>query len=226
MLYTACLILPYAAIFFAAQSNSALNVALLTQSEVIFAALIGWLFLKEQLQASRLAGVAFILLSNLIVLYSGGLSFNLMSLILIFAPFVFVFGNAIAKRLQAEGLPYAPLLLFRGVVGGIFTLGLSFLIEEMQMPVLSSWSFLLFFGLFCFGIPKVFWQIALNKIDLSKNTAIALSYPAFSFILAYFWLGEIPSFYQWAGLLFSFVGIYFLMRSSSRSLLELASRPD
>ena len=56
LLYTLCLLLPYAAIFYAAKSHSAIDVALFTQSEVIFAAVIGWLFLKEKLQAHRILG--------------------------------------------------------------------------------------------------------------------------------------------------------------------------
>lgn len=220
--YTACLLLPYAAIFYAAKFTSGINVALFTQSEVIFAAVIGWLFLKERVRTTRVLGVLCILAANLIVLYNGELSFNPSSLILIFAPVVFVFGNALAKRLQTNGLSYAPLLLFRSGVGGAFLLLFSFLLEDFQIPASSSWTFLLLFGFLAFGLPKAFWQIALNKIDLSKTTAIGLSYPAFSFILAYFLLNEIPSLYQWLGLLISFMGIYFLMRSSSKKLNELA----
>jgi len=226
LLYTACLILPYAAIFYAAKSNSAINISLFTQSEVIFAALIGWLFLRETVQRTRVVGILCILAANLIVLYNGSLAFNPASLILIFAPAVFVLGNSIAKRLQNEGLGYAPLLLFRSGVGGLSLLLLSSLVEGFQSPPSSAWLFLIGFGFFSFGLPKAFWQIALHKIDLSKTTAIGLSYPAFSFIMAYFWLAEIPSVYQWLGLLMSFVGIYFLMRSSSAPSDELASLPD
>ena len=155
-------------------------------------------------------------MANLIVLYQGGVTFHPASLILIFAPAVFVFGNTIAKRLQAGGLSYAPLLLFRSGVGGLGLLLLSTLVEDFQIPPSSSWFFLFLFGLLAFGIPKALWQIALNKIDLSKTTAIGLSYPAFSFLLAYVWLKEVPTVHQWMGLLISFVGIYFLMKSTSR----------
>lgn len=226
LLYTACLLLPYCAIFYATQSNSGINTALLTQSEVIFAALIGWLFLKERVQGTRVLGILCIFVANLIVLYNGSLSFNPASLILIFAPMVFVFGNAVAKRLQSEGLGYAPLLLFRSAVGGTGLLLLSSLIEKTQVPASDDWFFLLSLGLLAFGIPKALWQIALNKIDLSKTTAIGLSYPAFSFVLAYFMLEEVPSIFQWLGLLTSFVGIAFLMRSTSKPLVDLASPTD
>ncbi len=226
LLYTACLLIPYMAIFWAAQSNSGINIALFTQSEVIFAALVGWIFLKERVQVARIAGVLCIVAANLIVLYNGSLSFNPASLILIFAPLIFVFGNATAKRLQTQGLSYAPLLLFRSGIGGLFVLLFSFLLEDFQIPSSSSWLFLFLFGFLAFGLPKAFWQIALNKIDLSKTTAIGLSYPAFSFVMAYFLLHEIPSFYQWLGLGFSFIGIYFLMQSSSRKLSELAAPID
>jgi len=224
--YTALLLVPYIAMFYAAKTNSGINIALFTQSEVIFAALIGWLFLKERLQTTRVVGVLCILLANLVVLYNGNLLFNPASLILIFAPVLFVFGNALSKRLQAEGLSYAPLLLFRGAVGGACLLLLSFLVEDFQSPPSSSWVFLFLFGFLAFGLPKALWQIALSKIDLSKTTAIGESYPAFSFILAYFWLNEIPSLYQWLGLLISFAGIYFLVKSSSRTLGELAAPSD
>ncbi len=223
LIYTACLLLPYAAIFYAAKSNSALNTTLFTQSEVVFAALIGWLFLKEKMPLYRILGISCVLAANLLVLYSGGLQVNPASLILIFAPVVFVFGNATAKRLQADGLGFAPLLLFRGFIGGSALMLLSMAVEEFTLPESSAWPFLLGFGFLAFGVPKALWQVGLNKIDLSKLTAIAFSYPPFSFIFAYLWLSEIPNAYQLGGLTLTFLGIYFLTRTRSTALSELAN---
>jgi drug/metabolite transporter (DMT)-like permease len=99
----------------------------------------------------------------------------------------------------------------------------SAIFEDVKVPDLDLWPFLLIFGIFAFGIPKALWQISLHKTDLSKTTAIGLSYPVFSFLLAYLWLGESPNLYQWSGLLISFVGIYFLLQTSSRRADELAA---
>lgn len=222
-LYTAGMLLPYATIFYAAKFNSAMTTALLTQSEIIFAALVGWLLLKEKVQATRLLGISSILATNLVVLYDGDLSINPSSLVLLLVPVVFVFANAVAKKLQAGGLSYAPLLLFRGAVGGSALLVLSAALENPIVPPTNQWLFLLGFGVLAFGIPKALWQVGLNKIDLSKLTAIGFSYPAFSFIFAYFWLGEIPTVYQILALALSFCGVFFLMKSSSRNLAELGA---
>jgi drug/metabolite transporter (DMT)-like permease len=225
-LYTALLLLPYVAIFYATQHTSAINTALFTQSEVIFAAFVGWLILKEKPQLYRWLGIFFVLVANLVALYQGGIKVNPADLILVSVPIFFVFGNATAKRLQATGLGYAPLLLFRGAVGGGTLLLFSLLLEPFKIPAPSLWPFLLIFGLFAFSIPKALWQISLQKTDLSKTSAIGLSYPVISFIIAYFWLGETPTIYQMSALLISFVGIYFLMQTHSRRNAELAAAPD
>lgn len=225
-LYTVCMLLPYAAIFYAAKSNTAMDVSLLTQSEVIFAALIGWLFLKEKIQSYRVIGVLFVFIANIIVLYDGGVDLQSSSLILIFAPVVFVFGNTIAKRLQANGMDFRALLLFRSFLGGGALILTSLFLESSASFSREIWLFLFAFGFLAFGLPKALWQIALNKIDLSKTTAIGLSYPAFSFLFAYLLMGEIPTLYHWLGLGLSFTGIWFLMKSSSRALTELASPVD
>lgn len=226
VLYTALLLVPYVAIFYATQYTSAINTALFTQSEVVFAAIVGWLFLREKPQMTRWLGVTCIVLANLIVLYQGSLRFNLADLVLVLVPLFFVFGNATAKRLQTDGLGYAPLLLFRGAIGGGTLLLFSSIFEGFKMPELSFWPFLIMFGLFAFSIPKALWQISLHKTDLSKTSAIGLSYPVISFAIAYVWLGEVPSVYQWSGLLISFVGIYFLMQSSSQRYSELSTPTD
>lgn len=225
-LYTSFILLPYVAVFYAAQTNTAMDVSLLTQSEVIFAALVGWLFLKEKIQAYRVLGVLFVLLANLVVLYDGGLNIHPSSLILVFAPVVFVFGNALAKRLQASGMDFSALLFFRSFFGGGALILASLFFENSAPFTPHVWLFLFTFGFLAFGLPKALWQIALNKIDLSKTTAIGLSYPAFSFLFAYLLMGEIPTLYHWLGLGLSFTGILFLVKSTSRRQNELLVSPD
>ena len=226
VLYTSCLHIAYAAIFYATENGTAITTALLTQTELIFAGLIGWLFLREKLQASRILGLSLVLLASLLVLYNGSLELDPNSLILVFAPILFVFGNAVAKRLQAEGLDFAPLLLFRGVVGGVTMLVFSAVFEGFVMPDSSNWVFLLGFGLLAFGVPKALWQIALGRIDLSKLTGIGMSHTAFSFIFAYFWMGEIPTVYQYLGLILTVLGLFFLVKSTSRRSSDLLLSPD
>jgi len=217
LLYTLSLaVIPYGIIFYATQFTSAINTALLTQSEAIFAAILAWLILKEKIQFKKAMGIFLILFANIVVLYDGNLALNMADIAMFIAPLSFVFGNMIAKKLQAEGIGWSPILLFRTVIGGIILLIAAHFMEGLQIPSSNLWLYLIFFSFFVQGLAKICWQIALHRMDVSKATAIGMTYPVISVAIAYFWLQEVPSAYQWLGVVFTAIGIVLLMKTTSK----------
>ena len=212
--------LPYLIIVYATKFSSAINTTLLTQSEAIFAGLLGFFILGEKLSRNKILGISFILLANVAILYDGTPSLDLASVALMLAPLLFVFANMIAKKLQREGLNWSPLLLFRMLVGGVTLAFLSYFVEGYQAIDPNLWPFLLFFSFFVFGVAKILWQIALHRLDLSKVTALGMAYPFMSIVIAYFWLGEVPNSYQWFGVLLTALGVAFLLRTKSKQWVE------
>lgn len=214
-------VLPYGIIVYATRYSSAIETTLLTQSEVIFAALFAWIFLKEKISANKLFGISSILLANSLILYSGGLNFNWANLALFFAPLLFVLANSIAKNLQKEGLSWSLILSFRMTVGGLILLIFAHTVEGLQVPAVRLLPFLFLFTFFVFGLGKILWQMALHRLDLSKVTALGVSSPAISLLIAFLWLGEIPSNVQWLGILFVGVGTLALLKTHSKQWVEL-----
>lgn len=220
LIYTSSSTLAYMMIFYSTHYTSSINTTLFSQTEAIYGAFLGWFLLKEHIQVNKLLGVFFLLAANLLVLYNGQLQLNPADIAIASAPLIFVLGNMLAKWLQAEGLSWSVLLLFRMILGGFTMLLIAALVEGLALPPSNLWFFLLWYSFLVFGLGKIFWQLALARLDISKISALAMSYPLLSFLLAHFWLGEVPSSYQWAGIFLSALGIFFLIRTTSKQWIN------
>ena len=214
--YTFLFAMSYGMIVYATRYSSAIETTLLTQSEIIFAGIFGWIVLKERMSGNKLLGIFAILTANILILYGGKLSFTVANLALFFAPVFFVFGNAIAKNLQKEGISWSLILSFRMFVGGLILLTIAGFAEGLKLPPTELWPFILLFTFSAFGIGKILWQMALYRLDLSKITAIGIGSPAVSLLIAFLWLGEIPSGNQWLGILLVCIGTVFLLKTHSK----------
>lgn len=220
MLYTLLIaVIPYGIITYATQFTSAIDTAFLTQTEGIFAAVLGYSVFKEKIGLNKLAGIFLVLAANAVLLYEG-VELNKANLAIALSPIGFVLANVIAKRLQKEGVGWAPILLFRSVVGGVILLGVASKFETLALPETHLWLLIVLMGLLIFGLQKICWQVALHRLDLSKCTAIINTMPVFSFFLAYFILHEEPNPNQWAALALMGLGILFTMRTHSKQWIE------
>ncbi len=215
-LYSLLITLGYLTIVISTSFTTATDTTLLLQSEIIFAALIGYFLMGEALSSSKILGIVCVFMADFITLYRGGLELNGPHLALFLAPLFYVFANRMSRRMQMEGLHWAPLLFYRHFVGGIAVLILAAFLEGVTVPDPSNWLFLVLFGLVIYGLSKIIWQLCQVRLDLSKATALGLTHPVFSFILARIFLGEVPTIYQIWGIVFSLVGIVFLLRAPSR----------
>lgn len=209
-------IIPYCVITYATRYTTAIDTAILTQTEAVFGAIAGYFFFKESLSKHRLLGVLCLLSGSLALLYRGGLQFNLANLAIALAPISFVAGNIIAKQIQKNGVGWSPLLFFRSLAGGLLTLLIASQVEPLSVPPSSLWGLLLFMGLFIFGLEKLFWQLALARMDISKASALIVTSPIFSFFLAFIFLKEQIDSYQWAALFLTLLGIVFITKTHSK----------
>lgn len=222
LLYTVLLaVIPYIIITYATQFTSAINTGFLTQTEGIYGAILGWLIFKEKIGRNKALGFGFIFVANFLLIYNGGVNFSWANLAIAVAPVSFVLGNILAKNLQSEGVGWAPLLLFRNGVGGLIILLMASLAEDVAVPPEHLLWPILLMGLTVFGIEKIFWQLALHRLDLSKATAIVITAPVFTFVLAYFFLGEVPDLFQWLAFLLTIIGIGFILKTHSKQWIPV-----
>lgn len=209
-------VIPYGIIFYATKYSTAIDTALLLQTEAIFAAVLGWYVLKEKITRNRVLGLTLILCADAAILYKGRIELSVANIAIATAPVLFVFGNLIVKRLHNDGVMWAPVLLFRQLVGGIILLAISFLFEPVVFPSLKLWLFLLPFGIIGFGVSKLFWQIALQRMDVSKLTALLAITPIISAAISFAWLGEIPTVIQSFAITLTVLGVGFLLNTTSK----------
>ncbi len=214
-------VIPYGIIVYATRFSSAIETTLLMQSEVIFALIFGYFFLKEKISKYKLIGAFCILTANIILLYQNNLTWSWASIALFLAPTFFVVGNSISKKLQNEGISWSLILSFRSLIGGLILLATANQIEVLEVPNFKLISFIFLFAITVFGLGKIFWQLALHRLDLSKVTALGLSHPGISLFIAFIWLDEIPTSSQWLSIFIMGIGIFFLLKTNSRQWVEL-----
>ncbi len=216
-------VLSYGIVLYATAYSSAIETTLLLQSEVIFALIFGALFLHEKISRNKALGAALILFANVLLLIQNDLHLNWANLALFLAPISFVYANSLAKKLQKDGVSWSLILSFRGVIGGLSLLLIASQMETLQVPSFEMLGFILVFGITVFGLGKILWQLALHRLDLSKATALGLSHPVLSLMIAFLWLGEIPNSTQWISIGVAAIGILFLLKTKSRQWAEQAA---
>lgn len=213
-------VVPYGVITYATKYSSAVETALLTQAEVVFAMIFGWLVMQEKMSTMKLLGAGLILMGNVFLLWGGELGFSWANFAIGASTLLFVFGNIIAKNLQRDGVHWSLILAFRNLVGGIILLAVAGMLEDFQAVSSENILFIVVFSLLFFGLGKVFWQLALHRLDLSKVTALGLSAPVVSIFIAFLWLGEVPSKHEWLSILVMALGVLCLLKTKSRQWAE------
>lgn len=207
-------VIPQASILWATSKTSGINTALLLQMELLWATLI-CPFFGEKLSGKRILGAAFVLLGGIFILFKGGSEINIGDVVIFFVSGLQVFGNILAKRVM-KIVSWSTVLLFRMTLGSIFLLTLAYSTEGLSVPSPAAWPYLLFVGLGIFGLSKIFWHVGLQKLDVTKATAISNSYPFVSLLFAYFAFGDTPSVYQIVGLIFISAGLFCMVLTTSK----------
>lgn len=217
LLYTILIsVLPYGVMTYAARYTNAIDISLLVQTEAIYAVIIGWIVLKEHIQFNKLLGILSIVAANVLLLYEGGAHISMANLVIAMAPLSFVCANLVAKKLLENGVGWSPLLFFRSFIGGLIILSIAAKVEGLQVPPSNLWWFLFIFGFVLFGLEKIFWQMALHRMDMSKSGVLTGATPIFSFLFVYLLFNETPQPYQWAALALTMLGVLLVLRTRSK----------
>lgn len=191
------------------------NAAILQQSELLYSLLFAGLFLKEFPSRQQLAGSALIVLGVVIILVKEHYTPRWTGdLLIVGSTWMLQAGSAVAKKLpkhldhrvigMARNLFALPaLIVILAVMWGMnepFTL----------KPNFQMFSVLAYTGLLKYGLAMVVWYKAIRALDLSKVTAIYLSYPVLSLVISALAGLETPTVYQLIGLAVTFAGAYWV----------------
>ncbi|MBA4336399.1 hypothetical protein C0416_01310 [bacterium] len=207
-------VVPSIFIFTGTSMTSGVNTTILFQTEVIFTFLFVGIFSKsEKITARRLIGAGIVLLGTATILYNGTFDLNLGDILIIIGVAFYPFGNMAAKK-ALKLVPPTVILFVRSVLGGLTLVCFSLIFENSSSLVLPSvrdyFPLILLNGIVIMFFSKILWYQGLKRIDLTKAVPIDMSFPAFSLLFLFLFVGEVPTLYQWAGLILTLVGVGFV----------------
>lgn len=209
------------AIFFLGQQIDTGNMAILFQTEILFAFVFFVLFLgHEKFVAHHTIGMILLFLGTLLVLWKKG-SWGDSVLFEILFIGVMLLGPLAAYH-EKESLKYIlPLdyLLVQRILGAILflPLGLFFSTETLPEVMHPTILFLIVLnGILSFGIAEWLWILSLKYIGASKATTISGSTPAITLIYLIIFWGELPTWQQVVGVMLTFVGIFLLFEKQKK----------
>ncbi|MGB2579954.1 drug/metabolite transporter (DMT)-like permease [Elusimicrobium simillimum] len=202
--------IPFTLMFVALQYTTPTNTAILNQSELLYSLVLTYFLLGEKPSLSQLGGSVLIVLGVVVILMHEQFSPRWTGdLIVLLTPWTFQIAHITAKKLpknlddsfvSAARSFYGVLCLLPVVIYIHFTTGLKF--EQTK----DAWIALLFLGGIFYGVCRPLWYKAIRNIDLSKVTAITLSYPVITLIFSVLLGIEKIHSYQLIGLAMAIAG--------------------
>ena len=193
------------------QTVSAGVASLLVSTTPIFTALLALIFFRAKIGIRGwigaligFAGVAFISLGGL----TGNLALNLGLLLVLVASFsesiYFVFQSSYLKKYG-----FVPFTMYAIWSGTLFMLlfipGLGHEISEAPLDVTMT---VVYLGLFPTVIPYFALAYITSHSGASEATSSLYLTPAFAFLIAWIWLGEVPTFYAVLGGVITLLGVF------------------
>ncbi|ACC97989.1 protein of unknown function DUF6 transmembrane [Elusimicrobium minutum Pei191] len=206
--------LPFTSMFFALRYTTPSNAAILNQVEILYSLILAFVFLKEKPTLGQLGGSVLVISGVVIILLNEHFTPRWTGdIIVLLTPWMFQVSHIAAKKLPADlspvfisgarviyaGITILPILLFFAVKGGLYF---------TNTP--KSYLMLFFMGTIYYGAAQPLWYKAIRGMDLSKATAIILSYPILTFTISAIFGLEKIHLYQGMGLALAFGGAYWI----------------
>jgi O-acetylserine/cysteine efflux transporter len=197
---------------------------LILQIQIPFAVLLGWMILKEELDARKATGTALAMLGVAAVIGLPEQAPGLVpSLMIVVAAFIWALGQALARKLSLDS---GVGLLKANALGSLPQLALAtWLLEDGQWRSVTTagwteWSLLAFVGVVGFYLAYMCWFTLLKQCRIDEAAPFILLMPVVGIGTAALVLGETVSFAQVAG------GIVILLGLAIVSGLRLPRRRE
>ncbi len=183
----------------ALQTSEASTTAWIVSTTPVFMAILGWVVLKENLGAIKIAGILLAFMGVLLVVYDGNLrtislrSFGKPGDILILISAV---NWAVFSALSRRGLkthPASLMMFYVMLMGWVFTSILFFAtqdVSEIGNLTFNGWIAILFLGVFCSGLAYIAWYDALKALSTAQTGVFLYIEPLVAVAVAFFILGE------------------------------------
>lgn len=185
----------HVALVFGQLTVSAGAASLLIATGPVFTAVLSYFFLKERLRPLGVLGFALALLGSLLIAFGegGGLAFSpgafLILLSALATSIYFVLQKPLFARYGSEAIAVYTLVL--GTLPLLLFLpGLPEALLQAPRPALLS---ALYLGVFPGALAYLTWTYALSRTPASRLSSFLYLSPVLAILIAYLWLGEVPS---------------------------------
>ena len=190
------------------------NVSFIFQFSRLFTAMVGVSVLGERLSIRENVGVALAILGGFIITYTSGVNLAFANLILLASAFFYAISYILAK-MYIRDLNLISMATGRSIFISLMLLAYSSVLGKLRMDLqyeAIGWGMLgAFFGPF---LTILLFYSALDRLEISKVSAILSTQPFFTVLFSIVIFNVIPDFGQLVGGAMATVGIMMLTGSS------------
>jgi len=203
-------------IFIGMRYTTAGNMAVIVFLQVLFSYLYFNVLGKEKMDKIHLIGAIIMTIGALIILIPNDMNFNKGDLLILLASAMAPIVNLYQKRAR-EYCSAETILGFRTVVGFPFVAFMAYFLEPSVSyeAFTSALPYLFLIGSFIYVAAKIMWIEALNRISITKLSAMLALLPLFTLIFAYLYLDEVPEIRQILGIIPILLGGYLITKPIS-----------
>ena len=212
--------LPFCAMLYALKWTTPANIAILNQVEMLYSLLFCAIFLKEKITLKQIIASFLIIAGATILMFEKGLTPHLRGdLIVVFCVWMFQASHILIKKLPTEindnlicatknfySIPVLIILLFLFEPEPVFNFNFSLIIVLVYMGVIR------------YGLSYNLWVYAIRNLELSKTTAVALSFPALTLVLSVIFGYDKFSLFNVSGLILTMAGALWLNKLMNKKL--------
>ncbi|HSR73280.1 MAG TPA: DMT family transporter [Sulfurovum sp.] len=200
-------------IFIGMRYTTAGNMAVIVFLQVLFSYLYFNVFGKEKMEKVHLTGAVIMGTGALVILIPEDFIFNKGDLLILasaaMAPIVNLYQKRARDYCSAETI-----LGFRTLVGLPFVTLLAYYLEPSVTyeAFLSALPYIFLIATGVYVVSKIMWIEALNRISITKLSAMLALLPMMTLFFAYMYLDEVPEFRQLLGIVPILVGGYLITK--------------
>lgn len=198
-------------IFIGMRYTTAGNMAVIVFLQVLFSYLYFNVLGKEQMDKLHFIGAIIMGVGALIILIPHNFAFNMGDWLILasaaMAPIVNLYQKRARVYCSAETI-----LGFRTVVGLPFVALLAYMLEPSVSyeAFMSALPYIFLIATGVYVVSKIMWIEALNRMSITKLSAMLALLPVMTLFFAYIYLDEVPEFRQIVGIIPVLVGGYLI----------------
>jgi drug/metabolite transporter (DMT)-like permease len=189
------------------------NMAVIVFLQVLFSYLYFNVLGKEKMDNIHLIGAIIMTIGALIILIPNDMQFNKGDWLILLASAMAPIVNLYQKRAR-EYCSAETILGFRTVVGFPFVALLAYTLEPAVSyeDFMSALPYMFLIATGIYVAAKIMWIEALNRITITKLSAMLALLPLFTLFFAYLYLDEVPELRQIMGIIPVLVGGYLITK--------------